>query len=72
MRKLFIVIILGLFFIGLAFIYWTTPANALPPYLPGYSGTLSTIHFKHGLGSLLLGLGIFAYAWFASGKKELA
>lgn len=62
--------IIGLILILLAFVYWLTPANSLPSYLPGYDPNLSRIHFKHGLGSFILGLGAFVYAWFKSGKKS--
>jgi len=63
-------IILGLIFIGLAIYYWITPAGLLPQYLPGFEVGSSHVHFKHGLASLLLGLALFAFAWFKSGKKH--
>lgn len=62
--------ILGLVFIILAFVYWFTPANALPSYLPGYSATLTTIHLKHGVASFVVGLVLLAFAWFNTGKKS--
>lgn len=63
-------VVLGVVFIGLAIMYWTTPANALPSYLPGYDAVMSGIHFKHGLASLILAILLFVYAWFATGKKH--
>ena len=60
----------GLLFVILALIYWTTPAGYLPSYLPGHETGSVTIHFKHGLASIILGLGLFAFAWFESGKKS--
>jgi hypothetical protein len=73
MSKLFLtgLVILGILFLGLAYVYWTTPAHSLPHYLPGFEADSSKIHFKHGLGSLILGLGAFTLAWFQSGKKSL-
>ena len=59
--------VIGLGFVGLAIFYWMTPAGSLPGYIPGYEAGAAKIHFKHGLGSLILGLALFAYAWFQSG-----
>lgn len=64
--------IMGLTFIILAFVYWFIPANSLPSFLPGYSPSLTTIHFKHGLASLVIGLLIFAFVWFNSKKKSIS
>ncbi|MBI3342364.1 hypothetical protein HY024_04555 [Candidatus Curtissbacteria bacterium] len=63
-------IIVGAAFVFLGIFYLITPANALPSFLPGYSSTLVKIHYKHGIGALLLGLAAFAFAWFQSGKKS--
>lgn len=70
MRKLFLtgLVIAGVLFFILAYVYWTTPAHSLPHYLPGFQADSSKIHFKHGLGSLILGLGAFILLWFQSGK----
>jgi len=70
MNKLLITlaVLLGIGFLVLAFVYWTTAAGSLPSYIPGFENGVTTVHFKHGLASLLLALALFAYAWFASGK----
>ncbi len=72
MKKLLIVFAVarGVGFLGLAWIYWSTPASALPTYLPGYDASVLTVHFKHGLGALIVALGLFVFAWFESGKKK--
>ncbi len=62
--------ILGILFIILAIIYWTIPAGSLPHIIPGFIQGSATIHVKHGIGSFILGLALFAYAWFKSGKKN--
>ena len=62
-------IVLGLLLIMLAVVYATTPADALPHFLPGYDASMSTVHVKHAIGAGLLGLAAFAFAWFQSGKK---
>lgn len=64
-----IAFIVGFALIGLAALYWSTPAGSLPAYIPGYAAGSTTIHIKHGIASLLLGLGAWVLAWFKSGKK---
>lgn len=61
---------ISLCFVVLAVWYWTTPAGLLPSYMPGFIDGSATIHYKHGIASLLLGLAALAYAWFATGKKR--
>ena len=63
-------IILGILLIVAAVVYFTTPAKNLPSFFPGYDAGLSKIHFKHAIGSLLLGLGAFIFSWFQTGKKS--
>ncbi|MCL4384264.1 hypothetical protein M1116_02330 [Patescibacteria group bacterium] len=64
-------VVAGLLCLVLAFIYFTTPAAALPHFLPGFNAALTKVHhYKHGLGALILGLGCFVFAWFQSGQKS--
>ena len=63
-------IILGIFFVVVAVMYFMTPAYSLPGFFPGYDAKLTTHHYKHGIGSLLLGVACFIFAWFQSGKKS--
>ena len=71
MKPLAIVaVVLGVLFVGLAIYYWVTPANALPSFVPGYDPALTGIHFKHGLAALILGVLLFVYSWFSTGKKN--
>lgn len=72
MKKAIIVLalLLGIVFLILTFVYWTTPASGLPTYLPGYNPAMATPHFKHGLLALILAVLSFIYAWFATGKKH--
>lgn len=65
-----VAILLGIVFLALAIVYWTTPASGLPTYFPGYDPTMASVHFKHGLASLILAALLFIYAWFATGKKR--
>jgi hypothetical protein len=64
--------ILGLILIAIAFIYWIEPAHSLPSFFPGHESGSNHHHTKHGIAAFLLGLGCFAFAWFASGKKKSA
>lgn len=41
----------------------------LPAFLPGHSVAMTTPHIKHGIASLVVGLALLVYAWFASAKK---
>ena len=63
-------VILGIAFVVIAIIYWLNPAGSLPAYFPGYEAGSTIVHFKHGLGSLILGLVLFVFAWFKSGSKS--
>jgi hypothetical protein len=63
-------IILGLFLVGIAALYWLTPAGQLPTYVPGYEAGVTSTHFKHGLAALILGIFSLIYAWFGSASTE--
>lgn len=65
-----VAVVLGVVCIGLALFYWMTPAGSLPTYMPGYEVGSSIVHFKHGLAALILGLGLFAFAWFKSAPSK--
>ena len=63
-------IVLGVLLLILAGTYFIEPANSLPHFIPGYQAGLMKHHTTHAIGSLLLGLALFAFAWFQSGKKS--
>jgi uncharacterized membrane-anchored protein YitT (DUF2179 family) len=62
-------VVFGVAFVVLAIYYWLTPADMLPALLPGYNVAMTTPHIKHGIASLVVGLALLVYAWFASAKK---
>ncbi|MBB3932437.1 hypothetical protein GGR25_003495 [Kaistia hirudinis] len=64
-------IVVGMLFVILAGLYWAIPAGSLPAWMPGFEVGSTHIHFKHGLGSFILGLAIFAFAWFRSGPNRI-
>jgi len=63
-------VVVGVLFLVLTGVYWTYAAGSLPTFLPGYAPGSTHVHFKHGLGSLIVALGLFAFAWFKSGHKS--
>lgn len=63
-------IIAGIILVVIAIIYFLNPASGLPSFFPGYSPTLATHHWKHGLLALILGAGGFVLAWFNSGSSQ--
>ncbi len=62
--------LLGIVFLALAGMYWLIPAGSLPAFFPGFEAGSPHVHFKHGLGSLILALGLFAFAWFQSAPAK--
>ena len=59
---MFLGIAAGIICIGMAFVYWTTPAKDLPlPNILGHDSS-SAVHVKHGIASFLV---LNAAAWVA-------
>ena len=56
-------IVIGLFFIGLAALYFLTPADHLPAFVPGFDPESDKRHVTHAVGALAIGLIAFAMAW---------
>lgn len=65
-----VAIVLGIVLLILAFIYWTTPASALPAFLPGHELGSPVRHTKHGLAAFALAFFCFVLAWFQTGPKK--
>jgi|GEM_PF-477937 len=57
---------LGVLLVAIAVMYFVTPSGNLPAYMPGFISGGTNIHFKHGIGALILGVALFAFAWFQS------
>ena len=64
--------IIGLVFMGLAIVYWLTPADGLPHFLPGFQAESDHVHLTHALGSLVVALALFAIAiiWFQLSAED--
>ena len=56
--------LLGLALILLAVIYFVTPADQLPSFLPGYEAGLARIRLKHGLASGAVGVLLAVAGWW--------
>jgi hypothetical protein len=65
-----VAVVVSLCFLALTGLYWTTPAGSLPHYVPGFVQGSTHTHFKHGLGTLILAVGLLAFAWFQIGPKK--
>jgi hypothetical protein len=62
-------VVLGVVLIVAAVVYWIDSARDLPSFFPGHDAASSTVHVKHGIAALLLGLGCLVFAWFQTGPK---
>ena len=46
--------IIGIVLIGVALVYWLTPAGGLPSFLPGFEAASDHFHLTHALGLLIV------------------
>ena len=65
-------VVLGILLIVVAVVYWIDSAKDLPSFFPGHDAGSSTVHVKHGIAALVLGLGCLVFAWFQTGPKAAA
>ena len=65
-------VIVGLFLIAVAVVYWAEPAKSLPGFFPGHEAGSSHHHVKHGIAALVVGLAVLVFAWFQSGRDRAA
>lgn len=66
-----IAVIVGVLLLVVSVIYFMEPAKSLPTFFPGYDKTLIRHHTTHAIGTFILGIGAFIFAWFQSGKNHL-
>jgi hypothetical protein len=64
-----VLVLVGLFLIVIAVVYFLEPADKLPAFFPGHSAHEARKHVKHAVAALVVGLIAFAGAWFSSGRK---
>jgi uncharacterized membrane protein HdeD (DUF308 family) len=71
-----VAVVVGVLLLVIAALYFAEPAKSLPSFFPGHSaagGSEATHHHvKHGIAALVVGLGCFVIAWFASGPRREA
>lgn len=65
-------VVVGVALIVISIIYFAEPAKSLPSFFPGHQAGSAHHHTKHGIAALVVALGLFAFAWFASGPKARA
>jgi hypothetical protein len=62
--------LLGVLFLVVAATYWFVPASDLPSFFPGFKSASAHIAVKHAMGSLVIALALFAFAWFQSSRRN--
>jgi hypothetical protein len=67
-----VLIVVGILFVVVAVIYFTTSAADLPSVLPGHKANSTRHHTKHG--TAMLGLAVVAWigAWFSTAPAREA
>jgi hypothetical protein len=65
-----IAVTIGILLLVVAAFYFVDTAKSLPSFFPGHQAGSTHHHTKHGIAALVLGLGAFVLAWFASGPRE--
>jgi len=65
-----VLLLLGVVCVGVAVVYWTQPANALPSFFPGADAANPAKHTKHGIAALGLGVLLCIGAWMTTGSKK--
>ena len=63
----FAFVLAGIACIGLAYFYYNTPAQMLPPAFRVYQGDVGEILYMHVVGTILLSITCFLLAWLISG-----
>jgi hypothetical protein len=61
--------LLGVLFLAVAAMYWFVPANGLPSFFPGFKAGSAHVAVKHAIGSLVIALALFAFAWLQSRRR---
>jgi hypothetical protein len=61
--------LLGLLFLAVAAMYWFVPASGLTSFFPGFNAGSAHIAVKHAIGSLVIALVLFAFAWLQSRRR---
>jgi hypothetical protein len=63
-------ILVGIALFVVAGVYFADKAESLPAFFPGHQAGSKTVHVKHGIAAIVVGLALFVFAWFASGPRK--
>jgi hypothetical protein len=63
--------LLGVLFLAAAAVYWLVPVGSLPSFFPGFKAGSDHIAAKHAIGSLIIALVLFTFAWLQSRRRAL-
>ena len=63
--------VVGVLLLVVAVIYWVEPASSLPGLFPGHEAGSDHHHVKHGIAAFVVALGLFAFAWFETGRRSV-
>jgi hypothetical protein len=61
-----VLLAVGVVFVVLAIVYFTTAASSLPSVLPGHQAGSTRHHTKHGIAMLALAVLAWVGAWFST------
>jgi hypothetical protein len=56
-------------FLAVAAMYWLVPAGSLPSFFPGVKAGSTHIAHKHAIGSFVIALVLFAFAWLQNRRR---
>jgi len=56
--------LLGLALLVVAAVYFLTPADSLPAFMPGHEAGVARMHYKHGLVAAVVGIVLLAAGQF--------
>ncbi len=61
--------LLGIVLIAIAVVYFVTPADHLPSFLPGHAAGVTRVHMKHGLVAGVVGVVLLAIGWMIGRRR---
>jgi hypothetical protein len=64
-----VIYVVGAVLIAVATYYFLTPADQLPPWMPGFEAGMARVRLKHGIAAAVLGAIVFAVGYF-TGRRD--
>jgi hypothetical protein len=56
--------VIGVVLILIAIVYFVTPSDSLPSFMPGHVAGSAHVHVKHGISFAVAGVIVLAIGWF--------